>query len=82
MYTSQEGVWSLTAEITGIVTGSVMAILLVLFIVYNNWILKKVKRSHGRDMARANTGDEDEEGFREKVERVAMEPALEPGSVV
>jgi hypothetical protein len=80
VYSQQGGVWSTTAEITGIVTGSVMALLAVLFILYNNWILKKVKTSHGRDMQRGN--NDEEEGFREKVERKVMEAPLEPGSVI
>lgn len=80
VYTQQGGKWSITAEITAIATGSCMVILAVLFLVYNLWVLEKVKRSHGREMA--NSVIPEDETVMEKVERKAMEPALEPGSVV
>lgn len=55
-----------------------MVITGVLFALYNFWILEKVKKLHGREMALGG----DEEGLVEKIERKAHEPALEPGSVV
>jgi hypothetical protein len=57
-----------------------MAVTGVLFALYNFWVLEKVRRSHGREMESpvAHEG----ETFTEKVERKAMEPGLEPGSVV
>lgn len=55
-----------------------MVISLVLFVLYNNLLLKRVKRKHGRELEEANR----EEGFVEKADRVMHEPALEPGSVV
>jgi hypothetical protein len=80
VYTQQNGKWSVTAEVTAIATGSCMVILAVLFLIYNLWVLERVKRSHGREMASSQIPDD--ETVLEKVERKAMEPALEPGSVV
>jgi hypothetical protein len=56
-----------------------MAITGALFALYNFWALRKVRRSHGREMESVAHGDET---FTAKVERKAMEPGLEPGSVV
>lgn len=79
MYSQQDGTWSITAKVTAIVTAASMVVTSVLFALYNFWILEKVKRSHGRDMERLGSQDET---LGEKFERKAMEPALEPGSVV
>jgi hypothetical protein len=57
-----------------------MAITGGLFALYNFWVLEKVKRGHGREME-SGTAHEGET-LAEKVERKAMEPGLEPGSVV
>ena len=46
---------------------------------YNFWILERVKRRHGREMESAGR---EGEGLKEKIERKANEPGLEPGSVV
>lgn len=59
-----------------------MVVTAVLFALYNWWVLERVKKSHGRDMAMVESVTGEEEGFLEKVERKAKEPALEPGSVV
>jgi len=81
VYSQQDGNWSITAEVTAIVTGACMVVTAVLFLIYNMWVLERVRRSHGREMQRAETEGEPE-GLLEKVERKAHEPALEPGSVV
>lgn len=81
VYSQQDGVWNITAKVTAIVSGSIMVITAVLFALYNFWVLARVKRSHSRDMLRSDAPREGE-GLREKVERVAKQPALEPGSVV
>ncbi len=73
------GDWSISARVTAIVTGSVMAVTGFLFAIYNFWILAKVKVRHGREWGHQN---ETGEGLKEKIGRVAMAPALEPGSVV
>jgi hypothetical protein len=81
VYTQQNNAWSVTAEVTAIVSGSVMVVTALLFVLYNYWVLRRVKKSHSRDIRNTQlTGDG--EGLREKVERKVMEPALEPGSVV
>jgi len=79
VYTQQNGNWSITAEVTAIVTGACMVVTAVLFLVYNMWVLERVKKSHMREMENGNSTDE---GMVDKIERKAMEPALEPGSVV
>jgi len=80
VYTQQNGKWSITAEVTVIATGACMVILAILFLIYNLWVLERVKRSHGREMASSEIPED--ETVIEKVERKVMEPALEPGSVV
>jgi hypothetical protein len=50
----------------------------VLFVVYNNWILQKVKEKHLREV---ETEDRHETPV-EKVKRKANGLGLEPGSVV
>ena len=79
MYSQQSGAWSITAKVTAIVTGAIMIITGVLFGLYNFWILEKVKKMHQREW---NGRQGRDEGFAEKIERKAMEPPLEPGSVV
>lgn len=81
VYTQQDGAWSVTARITAIVTGASMVVTGCLFGLYNFWILRRVKKVHGREM-RASEGSGEEEGVLEKVNRKVHEPALEPGSVV
>jgi uncharacterized membrane protein YebE (DUF533 family) len=60
------------------VTGSSAGVTLVLFLVYNNWILEKVKEKHLQEIE----PEDRHETPVEKVKRKANEPALEPGSVV
>jgi hypothetical protein len=79
VYSQQGGNWSISARVTATVTGSVMAVTGVLFAIYNFWILAKVKSRYGREWGHQN---ETGERLKEKIERVAMAPALEPGSVV
>jgi hypothetical protein len=50
----------------------------VLFLVYNNWILEKVKEKHLREVETEHR----HETPVEKVKRKANTPGLEPGSVV
>jgi hypothetical protein len=66
--------------VTAIVTGVCMVVTAVLFAVYNFWALERVKQSHAREFSM--DGRASYEGFVEKIERKAREPALEPGSVV
>lgn len=52
-----------------------------LFVIYNFWVLARVKRGHKREMGQGGQGGEGE-GLKEKIGRKVNEPALEPGSVV
>lgn len=58
-----------------------MAVMGALFAVYNWWVLRRVRKAHGREMQGLKGGYEGE-GLVEKVNRKVREPALEPGSVV
>ncbi|KAK9782733.1 hypothetical protein AB5N19_09316 [Seiridium cardinale] len=78
VYTQQNGDWNITAKVSAIVEGCSIVICGVLFVFFNNLLLARVKRKHGRDMGQAQA----DEGFLEKAERKLHEPALEPGSVV
>ena len=60
------------------VTGACTGVTLILFIVYNNWALERVRVSHTRETLSPNM----HETPIEMVKRKAQEPALEPGSVV
>jgi len=82
VYSAQHGVYSITAKITAIVTGSCTGAFLILFVLYNNWALKRVKESHQRELDRENTHDDKRESMVGMVKRKAHEPPLEPGSVV
>jgi len=48
--------WSITARVTAIVSGAVMVITGALFVIYNFWVLGKVKKMHGREMERGGGG--------------------------
>lgn len=78
VYTTQDGDWSVTAKVSAIVEGACAGIGCALFVLFNNLLLKRVKRKHGEAQAKARA----DEGFLEKAERKLKEPALEPGSVV
>lgn len=46
VYTAQKGVWSVTAKITAITTGCLIAVAGGLFAAYNFWMLEKVRDDH------------------------------------
>ena len=79
VYTAQRKTWSVTAKITAIVTGACTGVTLILFMLYSQWALKRIQRSHDRDL-RLNHPEHETVG--EKVNRIVHEPALEPSSVV
>lgn len=81
VYTAQHGQFSITAKVTIIVTGACSVSSLVLFVLYNNWALSRVKSKHQRELERELRGEE-HEGMVEKMKRKVNEPGLEPGSVV
>ena len=90
VYTAQKGVWSITAKVTAIVTGSCVGVAGFLFIAYNFWILGKVRRTHRNEYepeevdstSNKKSKKKNRESVIEKVKRKAHEPALQPGSVV
>ncbi|RDL37617.1 uncharacterized protein BP5553_05050 [Venustampulla echinocandica] len=50
VYSSQKGMWSVSARVTAGVTGGCMVICGALFGVYQFWALEKVKKEHGKEM--------------------------------
>ena len=86
VYSAQKGVWSVTAKITAIVTGSCVAVAVVLFALYNFWALDRVRDTHDRELDpeayERKRNKKNRESVIEKVKRKAHEPALQPGSVV
>ena len=86
VYTAQKGIWSITAKITAIATGSACGIAGGLFALYNFWMLEKVRDNHERSIDPkefdCSQRDKKRESILEKVKRKANEPAIQPGSVV
>ncbi|KAI9756109.1 MAG: hypothetical protein M4579_003996 [Chaenotheca gracillima] len=80
VYTAQNGFFSVTAKVTVIVTGACTLFTGCLFLLYNNCVLKRLKKGHRREMDLSSSHED--EGVIEKVHRKANEPALEPGSIV
>lgn len=58
VYTAQKGIWSVTAKITAIVTGSCVGAAGSFFAVYHFWALRRVKEAHERDMGLEDHSDE------------------------
>ncbi|KIW36747.1 uncharacterized protein PV06_11043 [Exophiala oligosperma] len=50
VYTAKDGNWSVTATITVTITSACAGISLILFLVYNNWLLYQVKKDHDAQM--------------------------------
>jgi hypothetical protein len=85
VYSAREGVWSVTAKIAAIVTGSCAGVSLALFLIYNFWALKGVRKQHDEefpDEYRRKEKQKKRESVMEKVKRKAHEPAIQPGSIV
>lgn len=86
VYTAQKGIWSITAKITAIVTGSCVGVAGGLFALYNFWVLQKVRQKHERSLDPVEIANEERdkkrESILEKVKRKAHEPPIQPGSVV
>jgi hypothetical protein len=80
VYTAQKGVWSVTAKITAIVTGSCVGVAGFLFAIYNFWALRRIRKSH--ESALGLDHQHENETMVEKVKRKAHEAPLQPGSVV
>jgi hypothetical protein len=86
VYTAQKGVWSITAKITAIVTGSTVGVAGGLFGLYNFWVLQRVRETHERAMDPEEFANQERdrkrESILEKVKRKAQAPPIQPGSVV
>lgn len=80
VYTAQEGVWSVTAKITAIVTGSCVGGAGFLFACYNFWALRRIRKLHDRELGLEH--QHDNETLVEKVKRKAHEPPLQSGGMV
>ena len=52
VYTAQGGHWSVNAKITVIVISIYTGNMSVLYLVYNHWVLEKMKTSHDKAFAR------------------------------
>lgn len=86
VYTAQKGVWSITAKITAIVTGSCVGVAGLLFVLYNFWALEKVRVKHERSLdpeeVEQSKKEKKRESVLEKVKRKANEPGILQDSVV
>ena len=80
VYTAQKHVWSITAKITAIVIGSCVGVAGFLFLTYNFWALRNVRKYH--EHALGLDHEHDDETLVEKMKRKANEAPLQPGSVV
>lgn len=79
--TSQNSQWSVTAKVTVTVTGACSGVTLMLFALYNFWVLKRVKSKHAREVEMADR-EEHPDTIAEKIKHAAHAKPLEPGSVV
>jgi type VI protein secretion system component VasK len=85
VYTARDNVWSITAKIAVWVTGGCAGVSILLFALYNFWLLRGVRKRHNESFPeelRRKKKQKEHETLTEKVKRKAHEPALEPGSVV
>jgi hypothetical protein len=86
VYTAQKGIWSITAKITAIVTGSCVGVAGFLFALYNFWALQKVRVKHERSLdpeeIEQTQREKKRETVLEKVKRKANEPGILQDSVV
>ena len=57
VYTAQDGDWSVSATITATMTGTCAGMSLVLFLVYNNWLLRQVKKDHETQSSNGNNAE-------------------------
>ena len=85
VYTARDGVWSVTAKIAVWVTGGCAGVTILLFVLYNFWLLHRVRRRHEESFPeelRRKEKKKQNETLTEKVKRKAHEPPLQPGSLV
>ncbi|EXJ80742.1 hypothetical protein A1O3_07026 [Capronia epimyces CBS 606.96] len=79
VYTAQKGIWSVTAKITAIVTGSCVGGAGFFFAIYHFWALRRVREAHERDM---RLDDQVDEALADKPRGRANKSPAAPGSVV
>ncbi|KAB5554782.1 hypothetical protein GE09DRAFT_1122344 [Coniochaeta sp. 2T2.1] len=77
VYSQHQGSWSVSAKIAVGVESATCVFYLVLFLLYNNWLLEKVKEQYREELEVGFGGT-----FRGKVKRMAKQPAVAPGSIV
>lgn len=73
-----KGSWSVSAQVAVGVEGGSLLVYGVLFVVYNNLLLDRVKREHQVEV----DGEDKIGGLRGRVGRVVKQPSFAPGSVV
>lgn len=81
MYTQQGGRYSITAKVTVIATGSCTTLTVMLFLLYNYWILESVKRKHSKEIGRRSEKVKRRKNGKPTSNKV-NDPTLEAGSVV
>lgn len=80
IFSQHGGSWSVSAKIAVVVESVTLVFYLALFILYNNWLLEKVKEQHARELD--GGGFDNNRTFKGKVEKMAKQPSVAPGSVV
>ena len=78
VYSSHNGIWSITAKVTAIIEGCYLGVCIALFVIIDQVFLSKVRQSHNTHYQPRP----EDEGMVEMMERKIQEPGLEPGSVV
>lgn len=78
IYAQQNGSWNVSATVAVVVESVTLVAYLVLFILYNNWLLAKVKEEHYQELE----GGFDSSTFKGKMEKIAKKPSFAPGSIV
>ncbi|RDL30194.1 Uncharacterized protein BP5553_10472 [Venustampulla echinocandica] len=56
IYTARSGYWSISAIVTATVTGSCTTIMIVIFVVYDKWLLTNIKKEHEKLKKQAMRG--------------------------
>lgn len=79
IYAQHKGAWSVSAKVAVVVEAVTLVLYLALFILYNNWLLEKVKEQHELEFGGVAV---DSKTFKGRVEKMAKQPAVAPGSIV
>ncbi len=82
VYSQHRGAWGAPAAVVAMLEAALVLVCTVLFVVYNNLLLGKMKRQHeAAQQARSKSGGGGR-GFMGKVGKAATDPPFAPGSVV